>query len=216
MPKEIPVDLTKTGGSLTAALGGAPATPEKPLRPLAAEKASEAPPPAAEPPPPRCKQCGLDPTHDRDHLEPGDEEAFVKAVLRGEPFRREFTLFGGAVRVTFRDVTPDETVEIGEIVDKEEAQGKFPPTLAGAALRFDRAVSLRLGRAVEKLSVGGSVAPAATASYDEVHKWLVGECKSEMVYRGVREAYLRFSNLLAAVGKKAFDPSFSKATAGGG
>ena len=221
MATEIPVDLTKTGGSLAAALGigpppqppTAPAGPPQPAAPPKAEKAEKAEDPK---PAPKCNHCGMDPAEPADHCTPEDELAFVRAVLRGEPFRREYALFGGAVRVTFRDLAPAEMAVVLGVLDKEEAEGKFAPGLPGLASRFDRRTAMCLGLATEAFAAGLTAAVPAHATPDAAHDWVVAQCKAEAVYRAVRGAYVRFANLVAALTQKAMDPSFSRATAGGG
>lgn len=59
--------------------------------------------------PPPCPHCGWDPTRE-DIPEPEyhDKMSFLQALLGQKPYLKEYPLFGGAVRVTFRTLTTQE------------------------------------------------------------------------------------------------------------
>ncbi len=225
MPQVIPVDLIKTGGKLTlpgVAADPPPAAPggSGPNVPAPTEHPTQ-PPEAAQPPPPTppkpCTHCGMDPTTDPTEVTDDDRTEFVKAVLTGTAFAREFSLFGGAVKVRFRTLGIDETDAMQFALDRLDATGSYPQTPQGAAARFHAAVALNAAIGSERVVVGGTVhTRPADATPEAALAWMKGVLRQEPVFAAVREAFLHFAAVSGAIQRKALDPSFFTATAGRG
>lgn len=235
---DIPVDLIATGGKLTLPQGmpqppraggkvpppkaPAPAAPTAPKPPPKAADTKGTPPADPDKQPEHahtatpCKHCGWYPTVNP--VEPTREEllAFVNSVRRGEPYAATVSLWDGAAVVVFRTLSPDEESRVeSEMTAWRASHGLMNYDMVAAATRY---VDLRMGLAVEKLTVGKDVyrQPADTSDLESLTKGVTKACKTDPVLQVVRWQFGRFANVVTTIQARALDPSFSPATASSG
>lgn len=212
MAEVIEVDLLKTGGRLIPPGDEAP--------PAAAPRPAQPPPtPADDRPAPlkACKCCGWPEALDPAAPAEGDAEEFLKAVLRGEPFRRRAYLFSGAVPLTFKDLTADEEEAVKTQVVREVARGDIT-TFEASALRH---TALRLVFAVESVTAGEQTYrapggdPFAVDLAAESAR-LRGVFRHAGVYDALKLEFHKFYGVLMTLQNRAADASFWKATPAAG
>jgi len=226
---KLSADPTKMDADALVTLGVDPAK----LKETIDKKSAEAAPKEADKPHPPCARCGWA-SKDAPSPEPtpGDKLELIRALTSTGLFRKEYSLFGGAVTVMLTDLTR-------ESVDKasDEAQSEFRewleknpnPTDTAVGLMFQekvlRAVDLRTAASVEYVSVKGPDQPSGKivytrpdncdpkAAYDALNKTVFS---SSVVWGAVAASSQDLQTLLATCRTRAYDQNFWQASTAAG
>ena len=79
-----------------------------------------------EPPLLRCPRCEWDlKVRDPVEVTDGDKQRFLQAILGQVPIRKSFSVLGGAVKIVYRSLTPDELDMCFEQAYTERRQGRY-------------------------------------------------------------------------------------------
>lgn len=73
-----------------------------------------------------------------------DRQAFLRSVISGKAYTKEFTVFGGSIKVTFKTLTTSELDAVSEaiVIQSNRVPYASMMALAGAHMRFSMACSL--------------------------------------------------------------------------
>lgn len=154
-----------------------------------------------------------------------DKRAFVNSLVSGTPFSRAYPIFGGALEVVFRDLTPDESDAVAKAAsDEVQPWGVNPQT---DPMLFASRVEETMSRSADSRAVLALVAvsvrdkgvvwvapekvPGETAverlakAREAVRSSPVG---TESVWRAARTAYADHVNMLDLLVARAHLPNF--------
>jgi hypothetical protein len=233
--KLIDIDLVKNGGKLippgvqhpdaAQVPGPRPGTP--PGDPQRA--APENPPdqhthPHAHKPDPRCPMCNWSVNIDPATPDPEDPAAFRDAVFNGFLFEKTYTLFGGALQITFRDATTRHREIMQRVLFRELAVASSKPQsspehymdvpgrrdeLALAMCTVTIKQGTRTYTAPDESTVTEDTLPGA---YVALRQWI----GADAIYQAAMITYSKFFRTMCALAARALDPSFYTATGSSG
>jgi hypothetical protein len=139
---------------------------------------------------------------------------FTKTIWSGKDFHKAYDLYGGVVRIEFRNISADELMATQRATLADNAKDDSGG-LIGAFALFDRAEEYQMALAVHSLIVGERVYTPVTTpreAADEVRK-ISG---NQVIYQTIRDIYREFAKLMRNIIAMSRDPSFSRATPPGG
>lgn len=171
-----------------------------------------------------CPRCGWDKDTLFEHsLSLEDKTLFVEALVSGDPFRREYTLFGGVLHLLFRDLYPEEEDALQswgrrELESWKNADATQVMLAANEVQR--RLVDCRMAAAIQLIRTNrnGEMKIVYQSSPDRVTDF---EARLKLIralplfsghsaWIAARAAYLEFDDLRQLIWVQAHDPNFLK------
>lgn len=226
----IPVDLSKTGGKLLSP-GGQMIAPEqlaamtpdpksstttsKPETPQAKPAVEDTPAETA-PVNATCRYCGHDPKEDPNHPSPDDLLEFTKCVWRDTPFTKRYDFFGGAVSITYRTLSAEETEQSQRAVMADVNNDPNMVGLLGALAMTDRGVEYQMALSVVELSVGDRKYTPTETDPRLALKAVRQTLGSQIAHQTARNAFYKFLGVTKRLLELGNDPSFWQATPSAG
>jgi hypothetical protein len=168
-----------------------------------------------------CPRCNFDLNGELITPEPADVASYLSMVMGKGRFRKEVSLFGGRVVVTFRSLLPREVDAAMYVVDQE-----MKNEAVHHVLQYAREVeNFKLAAGVESVRREGQAAirmPEWEAIEDTQTQAAIEQMKSfldnevfttDAMRRAVAVQWMRFNQLQLYIDAKADDPSFFDQTA---
>jgi hypothetical protein len=152
-----------------------------------------------------CPKCGFDTREAMPKVKDEDKQEYIRAVLGDRLFSKEYPLFGGQLKVEFRDLSVAETTHLMTMVEQLPKDITFMSNTVGLKMLYS-CVRLEKGGKLTELPP----APVGLKTVDEVmsayNKMFGG--MGETVQAGLINAYNTFNQLLLTLGRIALDTDF--------
>jgi hypothetical protein len=150
-----------------------------------------------------CPRCGLPLAKDySDKPSAEDRKNYIRAVLGGKRFQKEFTFFDGALKVMFQEMTGGESKKLFAAISELESDSNLMP----------KAVRMKMGLCTVYVDKGGQRADTLNAevtresleaAYDKAYGSL-----PESVVATVHGAFAAFNSIVGKIGESCLDKNF--------
>lgn len=154
-----------------------------------------------------CPHCLRDAASSVNMPSDDDKRAWLRSILGGTSFVKQYSIFGGQGQLSFRSLTVSDRDDIAKQLQSELQSGELPGGNSDAAARLVQARALNLRMAVSIL-IDGSAARAAYTPREAYIRNIAS--RSEDFYAVARQLFIEFESLCINLRLGASSPNFWK------
>lgn len=154
-----------------------------------------------------CPRCNWDTRHELIPIDEEDKKEFLRCLLGGNQFKKEYSLFGDNFKITYIDLTSKESDAMVNSLSTLGEDPMFLPKAIKIKMLFGL-VSFKTGEddlVVDRDALSGLTGEEVLAKYDKI----LGDL-SETMTGAFAKIYNDFNNLLITMTEAGFDENFWK------